>query len=1263
MTKLATGGRASNRRVADQGAQRQTSQRLPVAPQREPLALPPPMPTEDTTVAWGKRHFFRGCRILFYLVMPLTLLAMIAIGVLYVRLRHGPIAFDFVVAPIEKGINAELLTSSVKIDGAELRLGPSGELEFRLRDVSVLEKGGDVVLSSPLAAVNISLGALMRGRIVPARIELIDPIIALAYSEKSGFVFERAVPRPVPLHPDSGGGSSPAAGASVPSAANVVVQAPVATGAKVNLAKMLSDSSHRARQRLDATSFLTEFGISNATVVVDYEGQRSSWRIDEASVDFDHAARRSVIVGRATVASQRGPWSVSFLTDESEQTGKLEVKATIRDLVPSTLASAAPPLALLGNFETPLSGDATVDLSTGGDIEAADLSLELGKGRARLPYMVQPMEVTAGVFKLAYDGKGKRWDLKPSPVKWADGTIMFTGGMTDVAKAGEPPTWNFAIDGRNGVFEASEFGVPPVTIDKWTARGTIVPRRGFIDLAEFRLAGGGGEATVKATTQAGPQGQSMSAEFHVSPMPLNTLKALWPRAVATGTRDWVGKNVSAVDFKGGTLTFSNSDVGGIEPGTVQTATERANADFEAENAVFTPLPDMQQITAPKVSMQVQNNALLITVPTGTVALSSGGQFPLKDGTMRADNVISDRPNGEIALTAVGDLGPFIETIERLPVRAVRDASPLPRAGDGKVNAQFLIKMPLYPGVSGDDMTITGKARVSDGRFGKVAGRFDIQGFSLDLNLTETSLDAKGDLLVNGVPAKVVGQRLLGPDAGEQPPLKIIAKLDEADRTQLGFDVNDLVHGVVPVELSYQKGDRPEPVIKVHADLTGAEITLDKLQWRKASGRSASLDMDVITTPAHETELQNFKVISDDMAANGHILLGADNKISSFEFPDLNLNVISKLDISGTRSKDDFWTVDISGSNYDARNYFKSLFSVGNGPGRTNKQAAKGSHVTVNLDNVIGSSDVSLRNLKLEAETKNGNLSSLDARGKLDGGAPLVASLDQSSGSRRLIVTSSDAGQVMKLVNFYPNMQGGNMRLEVGLDGAGPAEKTGTLVVDNFRILGDPIVTEVVSSADAGHPAIGGGQGVVREVFDFNRMRAPFSVGYGQFVLQESYLKGPMLGATLRGKVDFTTKRVNIGGTYIPLQGLNGALGDIPVLGQILSGTQGEGILGMTFAVQGPTSNPQVIVNPFSLVAPGIFRDIFQMTSMDPTIQVRDGGSQVPAFNGVRASPPDESPAATKPKSKSKSKSQAKAKKTAPKEADAIDGWSSTTTAH
>ena len=207
-------------------------------------------------------------------------------------------------------------------------------------------------------------------------------------------------------------------------------------------------------------------------------------------------------------------------------------------------------------------------------------------------------------------------------------------------------------------------------------------------------------------------------------------------------------------------------------------------------------------------------------------------------------------------------------------------------------------------------------------------------------MSDTALDAKGDLLVNGVAAKIVGQRLLGADVGQQPPVKIVAKLDDADRTQLGLDINDIVHGVVPIELSMQRGDRPEPAIKLHADLTNAEILLDQLNWHKAPGRAATVDADIVSAQNGDTELQNFKVISDDIAAEGSIGVGADNKIKEFEFPNFTLNVVSSLDMEGVRGKDNIWSIKIKGSNYDGRSFFRSLFNVGNGPNGKSKTAGR-----------------------------------------------------------------------------------------------------------------------------------------------------------------------------------------------------------------------------------------------------------------------------------------------------------------------------------
>ena len=43
----------------------------------------------------------------------------------------------------------------------------------------------------------------------------------------------------------------------------------------------------------------------------------------------------------------------------------------------------------------------------------------------------------------------------------------------------------------------------------------------------------------------------------------------------------------------------------------------------------------------------------------------------------------------------------------------------------------------------------------------------------------------------------------------------------------------------------------------------------------------------------------------------------------------------------------------------------------------------------------------------------------------------------------------------------------------------------------------------------------------------------------------------------------------------------------------MKGRENEGVLGITYAVQGKTSNPDVVVNPISMLAPGFLRQILE----------------------------------------------------------------------
>lgn len=182
-----------------------------------------------------------------------------------------------------------------------------------------------------------------------------------------------------------------------------------------------------------------------------------------------------------------------------------------------------------------------------------------------------------------------------------------------------------------------------------------------------------------------------------------------------------------------------------------------------------------------------------------------------------------------------------------------------------------------------------------------------------------------------------------------------------------------------------------------------------------------------------------------------------------------------------------------------------------------------------------------------------------------------------------------------------------MNLRVNLDGGNGVDKAGVLDIRRFEVVGDQVVGRVLSQAEKERarlkPDSRGGQQVSSgERLYFDRMAVPFSVGANQFQLQDAAINGPLVGATIRGRIDFSHETLALSGTYVPFYGLNGFLQGVPLLGDILNGRANEGIFGITFAVQGRTSNPEVIVNPASVLAPGFLRHVFEFENQSQLAQ-------------------------------------------------------------
>ena len=107
-----------------------------------------------------------------------------------------------------------------------------------------------------------------------------------------------------------------------------------------------------------------------------------------------------------------------------------------------------------------------------------------------------------------------------------------------------------------------------------------------------------------------------------------------------------------------------------------------------------------------------------------------------------------------------------------------------------------------------------------------------------------------------------------------------------------------------------------------------------------------------------------------------------------------------------------------------------------------------------------------------------------------------------------------------------------------------------------------------------------------------RLRVDFTRSVGRFAIREGLVRGPVIGATVDGYIDYMRDDLRMRGTFVPLYGLNNMFGQIPIFGLFLGGSN-EGLLGVTYEVAGPPRAPVLRVNPISAVAPGLLRKFFE----------------------------------------------------------------------
>ena len=159
-------------------------------------------------------------------------LVIIVLG--YGRLARGPVSLAGLVPTIEEAINRELAGVRVKIDDAILQRAPDGPgVLFRLRNIKLVDENGEILAQAPLAAIGMSGGALLSGRLAPGSVDFIGPRLLLTYEPGSGLSlsFSRPAGDTEPPAPGAAPQDAPTSSEALPP--ETVIAKLIGTSAKV----------------------------------------------------------------------------------------------------------------------------------------------------------------------------------------------------------------------------------------------------------------------------------------------------------------------------------------------------------------------------------------------------------------------------------------------------------------------------------------------------------------------------------------------------------------------------------------------------------------------------------------------------------------------------------------------------------------------------------------------------------------------------------------------------------------------------------------------------------------------------------------------------------------------------------------------------------------------------------------------------------------------------------------------------------------------
>ncbi|RWB52274.1 DUF3971 domain-containing protein [Mesorhizobium sp.] len=860
--------------------------------------------------------------------------------------------------------------------------------------------------------------------------------------------------------------------------------------------------------------------------------------------------------------------------------GSLEVAESGRNLAEASSSdgNSAPQGGKLGSIALKLSGveassetpsRLTASLSLDGSV------LDLGS-RGLLPADVDAnVALVAGSNKISVDRL---------LIKTGRSTFDFAGSIgPKPAAAGEEPSYRYDLISDGSTLAPSESPEPAL---QFLARiaGVYQTKSRKLVAEQIGVRSGGSSEVLGRASLAfidnGPPGVSLSLNVH--DMPVSHVKQLWPWFSARNARLWVLDNLFGGRVVDASLQFQ------VVPGRlgngVPLSGDEVFGRFQVEGSRFDTAGRIPPIRDAVGVVAFHGNDVDITLSSGNVYMPSGRTVAASGGTLTVKQANRSPVIGALDIDVAGEASAIAELASYEPINAMRHVGLAPEDLSGDVTGHVRADIPLTSGV--DTSTLDWLVAL-DYQDLSLAKPFEDQTVteadgSITVSPDRAVISAKAKL--NGIPAEL---DLVEPLENDGPPRsrKVALVLDDKTREATMPGLSPLLAGTIKVAID-KSGEGGQDV---SADLTNARLDIPWVGWSKGAGIPAKATFTMAKS-GNTTTLSDFNLDGKSFSVEGDVTL-VNGALSSARFSRVALNRGDDVAVSVKRSGKSY-AVDVSGDSLDARSLIKQFTS--NVDTATKGAGADAISVSADVKSLTGFHDEVLSNLKLDYSGAGSRVNGLDVSAMASSGAAITVKNSTGDAGRALRMKSADAGAILRFLNIYEHMEGGAITLS--LAGAADGPMKGQVDASNFYVVNEPKLASIVSTKPAGDTR-SLNQAVKADIdtsrVQFERGFAEIDKGSGYLRLANGVLRGPRIGTTFQGTLYDKDNNMDMTGTFMPVYGLNRIFGELPLFGPLLGNGRDRGLIGVTYRLRGNANKPSLDINPLSVIAPGIFRSIFE----------------------------------------------------------------------